>query len=353
VVETASPYYFNPGSLGGSGLSPVGRSRNFDLRDSPSVGKDDNDGDGLPDPDGDGIGMGWFPGYAIDVEKGERLNVFFGENSIYNQDFLDAVLPGQIAIGADMMWNPGDSVTFNAPIPGLGVLHLQGHHFIYVTHTPYDECADIRTRLDPGVLFTRKYNALAQITWAGIPLTNGELTSYAEGLIPSEVTIKLRVSNPYQVAVGTGSNSGHPEYRFKIEGKAAEDLIEARAPSVLDAVNVVPNPYLAYSSYETSQFTNIVKITNLPPRSVVTIYSLDGKFIRQYRRDEKGIPQDSRSNPGIEITQVTPDLEWNLKNDKGIPIAGGVYLIHINGYELGERTIKWFGVNRKFDPSGL
>lgn len=353
VVETASPYYFNPGSLGGSGLSPVGRSRNFDLRDSPSVGKDDNDGDGLPDPDGDGIGMGWFPGYAIDVEKGERLNVFFGENSIYNQDFLDAVLPGRTAIGADMMWNPGDSVTFNAPIPGLGVLHLQGHHFIYVTHTPYDECADLRTRLDPGVLFTRKYNALAQITWAGMPLTNGDLTSYAEGLIPSDVTIKLRVSNPYQVAVGTGSNNGHPEYRFKIEGKAAEDLIEARAPSVLDAVNVVPNPYLAYSSYETSQFTNIVKITNLPPRSVVTIYSLDGKFIRQYRRDEKGIPQDSRSNPGIGITQVTPDLEWNLKNDKGIPIAGGVYLIHINGYELGERTIKWFGVNRKFDPSGL
>ncbi len=353
VVETASPYFFNPGGLGGSDLRPVGRSKNFDLRDSPSVGKEDANGDGLPDTDGDGIGMGWFPGYAIDVETGQRLNVFFGENSIYNQEFIDAFLPGRTAVGADMMWNPLDSLTFNVAIPGYGVLHLQGHHYIYVTRTPYDECADLRTRLDPGVLFTRKYNALSQVTWAGIPLTNGDVTSYAEGLIPSEVTIKLRVSNPYQVAMGTGSNNGHPQYRFKIEGKASEDLIEARAPSVLDAVNVVPNPYLAYSAYETSQFTNTVKITNLPPRAVVTIFSLDGKFIRQYKRDERGILQDSRSNPGIGITQITPDLEWNLKNDKGIPIAGGVYLIHINGYELGERTIKWFGVNRKFDPSGL
>ncbi|MBK8502369.1 MAG: hypothetical protein IPL46_09235 [Saprospiraceae bacterium] len=252
-----------------------------------------------------------------------------------------------------MMWNPIDSAVFNVPLPGAAVIHLQGHHYIYVTRTPYDQCADLRTRLDPAVLFTRKYNALSQVTWAGIPMTNGDLRSYAEGLIPDETTIKLRVSNPYQVKVGTGSNNGHPEYQFKIEGKASEDLIEARAASVLDAINVVPNPYLAYSAYETSQFTNIVKITNLPPRAVVTIYSLDGKFIRQYKRDEQGIAQLDRSNPGIARTQVTPDLEWNLKNDKGIPIAGGVYLIHINGYELGERTIKWFGVNRKFDPSGL
>ena len=30
--------------------------------------------------------MGWFPGYAIDVESGCRLNIFFGENSVYRPD---------------------------------------------------------------------------------------------------------------------------------------------------------------------------------------------------------------------------------------------------------------------------
>jgi len=117
-------------------------------------------------------------------------------------------------------------------------------------------------------------------------------------------------------------------------------------------INVVPNPYYGYSAYETTQFTNIVKITNLPPKCDVTIYSLDGKFIRQYNRDEVGIPVNA-PHRGIEEMQISPALEWDLKNSKGIPVASGVYLIHVSAEGLGERVIKWFGVARKFDPSGL
>ena len=41
------------------------------LRQSPSVDKDGN-------PYNSGtMGMGWFPGYAIDLETGERLNIIF------------------------------------------------------------------------------------------------------------------------------------------------------------------------------------------------------------------------------------------------------------------------------------
>ena len=39
--------------------------------------------------------MGWFPGYAIDVETGERLNMAFGEDSWLGGDN-----------GRDMIWNP-------------------------------------------------------------------------------------------------------------------------------------------------------------------------------------------------------------------------------------------------------
>ena len=353
VVETANAYWYTAGGQGGFDLQTVGNDiENFDLRGSPSVGKEDADGDGFPDPDGDGFGMGWFPGYAVDVESGDRLNIFFGENSVFNEEYLAVQAPDREAIGADMMWNPDGEITMPSNIPGsVAGIHIGGHHYIYVTSEPYDECAFIRSRLE-HIVDARKFRALRSITWTGMPITSG-LTTYAEGLIPNEAIVKLRVSNPYQVATGTNLNNGHPSYRFTIEGQASEDLIEAQDQSVLDIVNVAPNPYLAYSNYETSQFTTTIKITNLPPRSVVTIYSLDGKFIRQYRRDERGIPQTNRSNPGILHTQVTPDLEWDLKNSKGIPISSGVYLIHINGFELGERTIKWFGVNRKFDPSGL
>jgi hypothetical protein len=51
--------------------------------------------------------------------------------------------------------------------------------------------------------------------------------------------------------------------------------------------------------------------------------------------------------------QILPDLEWDMKNSSGIPIAAGIYLIHIDSDQLGQRTLKWFGINRKFDPSGL
>ncbi|MCB9308400.1 MAG: hypothetical protein H6565_17535, partial [Lewinellaceae bacterium] len=115
------------------------------------------------------------------------------------------------------------------------------------------------------------------------------------------------------------------------------------AENALDSIKVVPNPYYGFSQYETSQFTNTIKITNLPGKCTVTIYSLDGKFIRQYQRNEEYGP----------YMQITPDLEWDLKNSKGIPVASGVYLIYVQSPEYGERTIKWFGIGRQFDPSGL
>jgi hypothetical protein len=65
------------------------------------------------------------------------------------------------------------------------------------------------------------------------------------------------------------------------------------------------------------------------------------------------IQKPPRSNPPIYETQIAPDIEWDLKNAAGIPIASGVYLIHVDAPGLGERVVKWFGVNRQFDPSGL
>jgi hypothetical protein len=70
---------------------------------------------------------------------------------------------------------------------------------------------------------------------------------------------------------------------------------------------------------------------------------LDGRFVRQYKRDEVYSAYN----------QITPAIEWDIKNSKGILVAAGVYLVHINAEGLGERTIKWFGVPRLFDPSGL
>ena len=359
VVETMMPEYeqfpyLTDGQqfIRGENLIGFGdKIEHFDLRGAPSVDKNGN-----PSTTPGDYGMGWFPGYAIDVETGNRLNIFFGENSAYRQEvfgdvIIDELFGGSIN-GADMIFNPEDQLYVDLGVQNLLSYYVGGQHWVFVTNTEYDECETYRPLLDPAnPTLIRKRNALRDVTWAGLPLPQPGMrfTSIEEGLIPNDVTVKMRVDNPYDIAVGTNEFNGYPTYRFKIEGKEASELDAVGVENALDAINVVPNPYYAYSDYENATNTTLVKITNLPAKCVVTIYSLDGKFIRQYNRDEQpGNPFGS----GINNSQVIPDLEWDLKNNKGIPIAAGVYLIHVNS-DLGERTIKWFGINRKFDPAGL
>ncbi len=373
VVETASPSF-----TAAEGISTEGGTQAFALRQAPSVSRDDGDGDGLPDPDGDGVGMGWFPGYALDVETGQRLNIFFGENSAIRYDddpqnpyngLLDVALTGR-----DMMFNPtGDAVRNVTPNqnPALFFAIAGGHHFIYVTREPYDECAKIREALTPKDNGTIDIlGALETVTYTAIPLSSEPMKPYADGLIPAETIVKLRVDRPYAVAqefdsedrsgdAPTGENNGYPAYEFTLNGVTPREIEGARGDSILSYVNVVPNPYYGYSEYEISEFSNLIRITNLPAVATVTIYTLDGKFVRQYKRAEElpGVdvnPDDPRTNSrAIASRRVYPDLDWDMKNEQGIPVASGVYLIQVDAGELGSRTLKSFLLQREFDPAGL
>jgi hypothetical protein len=344
----------------------------FDVRYGLSVGKEDANNDGLPDPDGavepDFLvppvgnpvanskagqplrGMGWFPGYAVEVETGRRLNIFFGENSCYSKDVHPTYT------GRDMMWNPTGAFLRDglqpSDITGYYDFLLGGQHWVYVSSSTYDECGYFRWGFSPELnsASTSKLARIDHIAWAGMLTANANfpLRSYAEGIIPAgnDAIVKLRVDNPYQTWFDANNNNkktGHPRYRFTINGKERSDLSSIQIENALDSVKVVPNPYYGFSKYETSQYSNTVKITNLPNKCTVTIYSLDGKFIRQYNRDEVYQPYQ----------QTSPAIEWDLKNQKGIPVASGVYLIHFKAPDMGERTVKWFGIARQFDPSGL
>lgn len=354
VVETASPFYYSTNV--GLGIPTLLDTRSMDLRKSASVGKEDANNDGKADADNDGIGMSWFPGYAIDVETGKRLNIFFGENTVYDGRLFRQGFDDSNPIGGDMMWNPSSQQVLQTP--GQTTLFsflLGGQHHIYVTLQEYDECKSLRDRLTAGGSILRKIPGLRDVTWTAFPIvsTGQKLLSYKDGLIPNEVTVKMRVQNPYAWNVGTNVSKGHPTYMFNFNNQTVKALEGEQIPVALKKVNLVPNPYYAYSSYESNQFSNIVKITNLPAKCKVTIYTLDGRFIRQYKRDEQNVPIRDRNNPAILQTQYVPDLEWDMKNSKGIPIASGVYLVHVQAEGIGETTIKWFNVNRKFDPTGL
>ena len=95
---------------------------------------------------------------------------------------------------------------------------------------------------------------------------------------------------------------------------------------------MVPNPYYAFSAYETGRLDNRVKFTNLPQECTISIYNVSGTLVRQYRKDN-------------DLTF----LDWDLKNQNNVPIAGGMYIVHIDSPGVCERVIKWFGALRPVD----
>lgn len=345
VLETANVY---------QGTNGEGGAKSLELRKHKGVSKE-ADANGLPaiDPTAPD-GTGWFPGYAIDVVTGKRLNILFGENSLYNSSFDPFVDPTTTddnkrhANGADMMWNPTSQMTMGTT-QFQQSFYLGGHHFMYVTSSEYDGCEAIRQDLIKPIaaLRTRAYKTFA---YAAMPIlrTGSKMKSYADGLIPSEVTVQLRVSEPYSRAKDSGPNNGYPMYRIKVSGKTASQLAGVSYENELDTVKVVPNPYFAQSDYEINQNSTIVKITNLPAKCDVTIYTLDGKFVRQYKRNEHRAAV-SNADGALLSSQIIPDLEWDIKNNKGIPVSSGVYLIYIKTADGREKVLKWFNVARKYD----
>lgn len=344
-----------------------GHVKKFMLRKHASVYRSGLPGDNTVAAEG----MGWFPGYAVNLETGERLNMMFGENSTLGQ-----------YNGRDMIWNPTPYYSGNGSTYG-------GMHYVYVFGTSQFRMKDVYnsnvtvtpTRYDKGRWAYDLLNQLSQtrglsdnshidagerlfasVMWVGMPAPTREI--FASGsvnvpiseknptLIPTTTTIQIRVRKPYKMnwsdcrasdyANTPALNDNYPMYQFSIESNLAtlrgNDSV---ASSALDNITVVPNPYFAGSLYEGDQIDNRVKITNLPPNCYITIYSVDGTVIRKLR----GPSETLISGGGTALTSV----DWDLKNERGLQISGGVYLIHIKADGVGEKLVKWFGALRPVD----
>jgi hypothetical protein len=70
---------------------------------------------------------------------------------------------------------------------------------------------------------------------------------------------------------------------------------------------------------------------------------LNGTLVRTFKVSQD--PNAQKNINGIGITSV----DWDLKNNVRVPIASGMYIIHVDVPNVGERTLKWFGVLRPLD----
>ena len=273
-----------------------GAARKMDLRSSPSVDQNGIKGDGLTVSSNHGdpgylaaTGMGWFPGYAINLETGERLNMAFGE---------DSGLPTEN--GRDMVWNPTENQwgSLNAPLFG-------GKHYIYIFNHVGDQKLSALDKLlanglqdlpryDGGLAMWQLLNTVtgtlkndyykrlvyADAMWVNLPLLNPNHT-----LLESDAKIRLRVTQKYRKGysgkiglsylpsvVDTAANpvnNNNPLYNFDT-GKIANGVIEFGSPVGL---NIYPNPF---DQQATFTFENMSAIQQL------SIYDITGKRVRNY-----------------------------------------------------------------------
>jgi len=278
-------------------------------------------------------GTSWFPGYAINQITGKRVNIVFGEDSYLKTHG-----------GADMIWNPTATISGFQPTEIIN----GGKHYIYVTDSLYDECKSfisaLRLAKQVNLPFP-KNNAIRTFQWVGLPtLAPGfSLLSLNDGLIPTETRLRFRVDVPFRQAVLPGitpRNDGYPIYFFTTRDIAVRPLEASNNTSdrqkLLDGIRVVPNPYYGYSGYENNRLDNRVRITNLPNRATISIYSIDGTLIRRLEH--------------VNSEETTRGFEdWDIRNAKGLQIASGMYLLHVKAEGLGETVIKWFGAMKPAD----
>jgi hypothetical protein len=177
-----------------------------------------------------------------------------------------------------------------------------------------------------------------------------------EKWLSSDVTYKIRVTRPYlrytsrwyenpderpyknTIPDGLDYN-GYPVFQMSTKLLAPTFNDPRMYQTVLDNINIVPNPYYGGSLYENNQLETTVKIINLPTdlknKAPVTIniFTVNGILVRTLTKGDS------------ETTYVN----WDLKNHANIPIAGGVYIIHVNCPGIGERMLKFFCTMRPVD----
>lgn len=340
--------------LGEDNLLNEGGARKLNMRAHASVDKNGVANFPATDNNDYATGMGWFPGYAINVETGERLNMAFGEDSYMTTDN-----------GNDMIWNPTSTMVSASGDPVFG-----GKHYVYVFGHNGDKQFVGDALMGNGYRDIPRYDAgktmhdlFAAIDASGGTGSAAEIYKreiYADAMwvmpamlaaghsrLESDVKIRLRVAKSYKkgytaLPPSTTSpvtdtavspiNNNLPVYTFNTADIQTLTNDQTTAKNALDLINIVPNPYYAYSAYEKTTLENIVKVTNLPDKCTVSIYTLNGTLIRQFKKDD-----------------TKTSLDWDLKNTARIPVASGLYIIHVDVPNVGEKILKWFGVMRPVD----
>ena len=121
------------------------------------------------------------------------------------------------------------------------------------------------------------------------------------------------------------------KYTFSTDGYGATQPAGDRARERLADIGIVPNPYKGASDYEVSQLTNEVRFTNMPDVATIRVFTLNGTLVKTIEK----------SSPGIAT------ISWNMTTEQNLPIASGLYLIHVTVPDVGETVLKFAVIKKR------
>jgi hypothetical protein len=106
---------------------------------------------------------------------------------------------------------------------------------------------------------------------------------------------------------------------------SVKQVIGDAAAAKLDVTkaNVFPNPYLGFNSLETNKYARFVTFTHLPASATIRIFNLSGTLVRTIIKNDP-----------------SQFIQWDLNNEKGFPVAAGMYIAYIDMHDLGTKTLK-------------
>jgi photosystem II stability/assembly factor-like uncharacterized protein len=116
------------------------------------------------------------------------------------------------------------------------------------------------------------------------------------------------------------------EKLFSPSAIVKNDLQAAKAE--VDLVNVFPNPYYGLNRAEVDRLHKFITFNHLPAKATIRIFNIAGVMVRTIVKDDE-----------------TQFATWDLTNERGLPVGGGIYLAHIEltdkqGVDLGTKELK-------------
>ena len=193
--------------------------------------------------------------------------------------------------------------------------------WIYWYECDYD--AEVASGWDFATVGNEIFGRTVFVNWNGGDVSDGTLDAVdcaAGECMPEDGTVfRIETTKP---------NQPGDSFALSTDGLGVRARTDEENRAAVEDIGITPNPYKGASSYEVSQLVDQVRFTNMPNQATIRIFTVAGTLVRT-----------------LEKNSASASFPWDLTTEEGLPIASGMYIIHVDT-EFGEKVLK-FGVVKK------